>query len=107
MGEDCYRSQLSNVAVEAWIDKDQTYIHRVTYRSFNLRESDVESLLKINGPDLEWLFSQSDATRIDWTGKKNGKLINTCTGSVAAAGGSREAAALSGPAVCAARVLGW
>jgi hypothetical protein len=50
MGETCYHSQVAEIDVTAWVDKRDTYIHRVTYgRAAGLSQSDEEYLLGRNG----------------------------------------------------------
>jgi hypothetical protein len=76
MGEVCYHSTISGVAVVAWLDKSETLIHRLTFRGSSvLPKSYFENLLKLNGPDLTWKITKQGAGEVDLEGTKDDKLV--------------------------------
>jgi Superinfection immunity protein len=76
MGEICYHSTSSGVAIVAWLDKGKTFIHRLTFRGSSvLPKSYVQNLLKLNGPDLTWKITKQGGGEVDLEGTKDDKLV--------------------------------
>ena len=76
MGEICYHSTVSGVDVVVWLDKGETFIHRLTFRGTSvLPRSYVQNLLNLNKPDLTWKITKQGGGEVDLEGTKDGKSV--------------------------------